>query len=166
VVNKGGEQVTVRTLGRVRSLEEIAGLPVKFGAGVTPLLVKDVAEVGIGSAFRNGAATANGQEAVVAYLLMLTGENSRLVAGRAHEQLAQIQATLPPGLELRELYNRSELVNRTIATVRNSLLEGAVLVIAVLFALLGNWRAALIVAAAIPLSLLFAITGMARWTSV
>jgi cobalt-zinc-cadmium resistance protein CzcA len=162
VVNKGGEQVTVRTLGRVQNLAEIAELPVKFGARVQPLLVKDVAEVGIGSAFRTGAGTVNGEEAVVAYVLMLTGENSRIVAQRAHEKLAQVQATLPPGFELKELYHRGELVSRTIATVRNNLLEGAVLVIAVLFALLGNWRAALIVAAAIPLSMLFAITGMVR----
>ena len=162
VVNKGGEQVTVRTVGRVQSLAEIAELPVKFGALVEPLLVKDVAEVGIGSAFRTGVATANGSEAVVAYVLMLTGENSRLIAQRAHEKLVEVQAKLPPGFELKELYNRSELVNRTIGTVRNNLLEGAVLVIAVLFALLGNWRAALIVASAIPLSMLFAVTGMVR----
>ena len=163
VVSKGGEQVTVRTVGRVSSLKEIADLPVKFGAQAQPILVRDLAEVGIGSAFRNGAATANGQEAVVAYLLMLTGENSRLVAQRAHEKLAEVQAKLPPGFELKELYNRSELVNRTIGTVRNNLLEGAALVVAVLFGLLGNWRAALIVAAAIPFSMLFAITGMVRW---
>lgn len=162
MVNKGGEQLTVRTLGRVRSLREIGELPVKFTAGVQPLLVRDVAEVGVGSAFRNGAATVDGSEAIVAYLLMLTGENSRLVAQRAHDQLREIQAKLPPGFVLRELYNRSDLVNRTIATVRNNLLEGAVLVIAVLFALLGNWRAALIVASAIPLSMLFAVTGMVR----
>jgi cobalt-zinc-cadmium resistance protein CzcA len=93
---------------------------------------------------------------------MLTGENSRLVAQRAHEKLQEIQARLPPGVEIQELYNRSDLVNRTIRTVRNNLLEGAVLVIAVLFALLGNWRAALIVASAIPLSMLFAITGMVQ----
>ena len=162
VVNKGGEQITVRTLGRVQSLDEIAKLPVKFGSRVEPLLVRDVAEVVVGSAFRTGTATANGREAVVAYLLMLTGENSRLVAQHAHEKLVELQAKLPPGIEIKELYNRSDLVNRTIRTVRNNLLEGAVLVTAVLFALLGNWRAALIVAAAIPLSMLFAVTGMVR----
>src|SRR5688572_9381407 len=75
VVNRGVEQMTIRTLGRVQTLEEIEGLPIRFGSGARPLLVKDVAEVGIGSAFRTGAATANGNEAVVAYLLMLTGEN-------------------------------------------------------------------------------------------
>lgn len=162
VVNKGGEQVTVRTVGRVSSLEEIAGVPLKFGARVEPLLVKDVAEVGIGSGFRTGAGTVNGEEAVVAYALMLTGENSRLVAQRAQEKLAEIGTKLPAGFELKELYNRSELVNRTIRTVRNNLFEGAVLVIAVLFTLLGNWRAALIVTSAIPLSMLFAVTGMVQ----
>jgi len=162
VVSKGGEQITVRTLGRVQSLDEIAKLPVKFGSRVEPLLVRDVAEVVVGSAFRTGAGTANGREAVVAYLLMLTGENSRIVSQHAHEKLVELQAKLPPGIEIKELYNRSDLVNRTIRTVRNNLLEGAVLVIAVLFALLGNWRAALIVAAAIPLSMLFAVTGMVR----
>jgi cobalt-zinc-cadmium resistance protein CzcA len=162
VINKGGEQVTVRTVGRVQSLEEIANLPVKFGGGVQPLLVRDVARVAVGSAFRNGTATVNGEEALVAYALMLTGANSRLVAERAHEKIQEIKSKLPPGIEIRTLYNRSELVNRTIGTVRNNLLEGAVLVVAVLFALLGNWRAALIVASAIPLSMLFAFTGMVR----
>ena len=160
VVNKGGEQITVRTLGRVQSLEELAELPLKFGAGVQPLLVRDVAEVVVGSAFRTGAASADGREALVAYVLMLTGENSRLVAQRAHDKLIEVRSKLPPGIEIKELYNRSELVSRTIRTVRNNLLEGAALVIAVLFALLGNWRAALIVASAIPLSMLFAVTGM------
>ncbi|MFM1770329.1 MAG: hypothetical protein RJA22_2858 [Verrucomicrobiota bacterium] len=160
LLNKGGEQVTVRTVTRVQSLEDIAGLPIKFTAGRQPLLVRDVAEVGVGSAFRTGAGTANGREALVAYVLMMTGENSRLVARRAHEKLAELQDRLPPGIELKELYNRSELVDRTIATVRNNLLEGALLVIAILFALLGNWRAALIVTATIPLSLLFTFVGM------
>jgi heavy metal efflux system protein len=162
VINKGVEQVTVRTLGRVRNAHEIAELPIKFGAGVQPVLIKDVAEVSIGSAFRTGAATVNGQEALVAYALMLTGENSRLVAQRAHAKAEEIQSKLPIGVELKTLYDRSDLVDSTIRTVRNNLFEGAVLVIAVLFALLGNWRAALIVAAVIPLSMLFAVMGMAR----
>ena len=161
-VNKGGEQISVRTLGRIQSIEEIAELPVRFGAGIQPILVKDVADVAIGSAFRAGASTSNGREAMVAYALMLTGENSRVVAQRAHAKLQELQSRLPPGVELRTLYNRSDLVNRTIGTVEKNLFEGAVLVIAVLFALLGNWRAALIVASAIPLSMLFAITGMVR----
>jgi cobalt-zinc-cadmium resistance protein CzcA len=162
LINKGGEQISVRTVGRVQSLDEIAELPIKFGAGVQPLLVKDVAGVKIGSSFRAGAATANGEEAILAYALMLTGENSRVVAQRAHAKLQELQAKMPPGIKLEPVYNRSELVNRTITTVRNNLFEGAILVIAVLFVLLGNWRAALIVAAAIPLSMLFAVTGMVR----
>jgi heavy metal efflux system protein len=163
VINKGGEQVTVRAAGRVQSLEEIENLPVKFGAVVQPLLVKDVAQVTIGSAFRTGAATASGQEAVVAYVLMLTGENSRLVAHRADETIEAVRTKLPSNMEITTLYDRSQLVERTIRTVRNNLFEGAVLVIAVLFALLGNWRAALIVASAIPLSMLFAVIGMVRY---
>ena len=162
LVNKGAEQISVRTVGRVQSLDEIAELPIKFGAGVQPLLVKDVAEVKIGSGFRAGAATANGEEAILAYALMLTGENSRVVAQRAQAKLLELQAKMPPGVQLEPVYNRSDLVNRTIATVRNNLFEGAILVVAVLFGLLGNWRAALIVASAIPLSMLFAVTGMVR----
>jgi heavy metal efflux system protein len=163
VINKGGEQVTVRAAGRVQSLEEIENLPVKFGAVVQPLLVKDVATVTIGSDFRTGTASVNGQEALVAYVLMLTGENSRLVAHRAHETIQSVRAKLPVNMEIATLYDRSELVERTIRTVRNNLFEGAILVIAVLFALLGNWRAALIVACAIPLSMLFAVIGMVRF---
>jgi cobalt-zinc-cadmium resistance protein CzcA len=162
LINKGGEQISVRAVGRVQDLEEIAGLPIKFGAGVQPLLVKDVADVKIGSGFRAGAATADGEETVLAYALMLTGENSRTVAQRADEKLKELQTRMPPGIDLQPVYNRGDLVNRTITTVRNNLFEGAILVIAVLFALLGNWRAALIVACAIPLSMLFAVTGMVR----
>ncbi|HZO83908.1 MAG TPA: efflux RND transporter permease subunit, partial [Verrucomicrobiae bacterium] len=161
-VQKGGELITIRTLGRIQDLEELRNLPVKFGAAVQPLLVRDLAEVGIGSAFRTGAGTVNGREALVAYTLMLTGENSRLVAQRVHQALNELQKKLPPGIVAKTLYNRSDLVNRTIHTVRTNLFEGAILVIAVLFTLLGNWRAALIVALAIPLSMLFAITGMVQ----
>jgi cobalt-zinc-cadmium resistance protein CzcA len=163
VINKGGEQVTVRAAGRVQSLEEIENLPVKFGAVVQPLLVKDVATVAIGSDFRTGTATVNGQEALVAYVLMLTGENSRLVAHRAHATIQAVRVKLPANMEITTLYDRSELVERTIRTVRNNLFEGAILVIAVLFGLLGNWRAALIVASAIPLAMLFAVIGMVRF---
>jgi cobalt-zinc-cadmium resistance protein CzcA len=163
VINKGGEQVTVRAAGRVQSLAEIENLPVKFGSAVQPQLVKDVATVMIGSDFRTGAATVNGQESLVAYVLMLTGENSRLAAHRAHETIQAVRGKLPPNMEITTLYDRSELVERTIRTVRNNLFEGAILVIAVLFALLGNWRAALIVASAIPLSMLFAVIGMVRF---
>jgi cobalt-zinc-cadmium resistance protein CzcA len=162
IIQRGGEQITIRSVGRVQTTEEIANLPIKFGARVTPLLVKDVADIGIGSNFRTGASTLDGEEAVVCWVLMLSGANSRLVAQRANDKLQDIQKKLPEGVIVRAVYNRSDLVNHTVATVEKNLFEGAILVALVLFALIGNWRAALIVASAIPLSMLFALTGMAR----
>ncbi|MDX1951037.1 MAG: CusA/CzcA family heavy metal efflux RND transporter [Verrucomicrobiota bacterium] len=156
----GGEQIVIRANSRVTTTEEIAHIPLKFAGSATPLLVKDVARVGIGSSFRTGAATVNGVEGVVGGALMLAGGNSRVVARDVSEALSKIQEKLPPGIEVRSLYNRSDLVNRTLRTVETSLFEGALLVVVVLFALLGNLRAALIVALAIPLSMLFAMTGM------
>ena len=163
IVSRGGQQLTIRAVSRVQTIDDIANLPLKFGAAVKPLLVKDVAEVKIGTKFRTGAATLNGKETVIGSTLMLTGENSRTVAGRVKARLAEIQAKLPPGLEIQTEYDRSELVGRTIGTVEKNLFEGAALVVLVLLLLLGNWRAALIVACAIPLSFLFALTGMARF---
>ena len=134
----------------------------KFAAGVKPLLVKDLADVTYGSRFRTGAATIDGKETVIGTTMMLAGENSREIAERVKARLAEIQEKLPENIQIQAQYDRSILINKTIHTVRNNLFEGAILVIAVLFALLGNWRAALIVAAAIPLSFLFALTGMLR----
>ena len=162
IVEKGGEAITVRTIGRVQSTDEIAELPLKFAGRPAVLRVRDVAEVGIGSAVRTGAATHDGDEAVVGAALMLTGQNSRLVARRVHERIAQIRGRLPAGVEIVTLYDRTDLVNATIRTVQTNLFEGALLVVAVLIALLGNWRAALIVASAIPLSMLFATGAMVR----
>ncbi len=159
-VEIGGEQVVIRGNSRVSTLEEVAGVSLKFAGGATPLLVKDVAQVAIGSSFRTGAATVNGVESVVGGALMLADGNSRIVARDVAAKLMQIQEKLPAGVELRPLYNRSDLVNRTLRTVETNLFEGALLVVVVLFALLGNLRAAFIVALAIPLSMLFAITGM------
>jgi len=116
-----------------------------------------------GTKFRTGAATLNGREAVIGTTMMLTGENSRTVAQRVKARLAEIQEKLPDGVEIQTQYDRSELVGRTIGTVEKNLLEGALLVVVVLLLLLGNWRAALIVACAIPLAFLFALTGMARF---
>jgi cobalt-zinc-cadmium resistance protein CzcA len=144
----------------VSSAEEISHLPLKFGGAPQPLLVRDVAGVGIGSSFRTGASTVNGDEGVVGGVLMLAEGNSRIVARDVAARLATIQEKLPPGIEVRLLYNRSDLVNRTLRTVEANLFEGALLVVVVLFVLLGNLRAACIVALAIPLSMLFAITGM------
>jgi cobalt-zinc-cadmium resistance protein CzcA len=162
VVNQGTQQLIIRAVGRVQTAADIADLPVKFAAGVAPLRVRDLAEVAIGARVRTGAATENGREAVIGTAMMLAGENSRLVAKRAAARLAEIQPKLPPGVTLRPLYDRSDLVDRTIATVRKNLFEGAVLVVVVLLLLLGNGRAALIVAAAIPLSFLIAMTGMVQ----
>jgi heavy metal efflux system protein len=128
-----------------------------------PLRVKDFAEVQIGHAFRTGAATHSGQEAVLGVAMMLMGENSHAVAERVAAKIEEIQKRLPSGVVISPEYNRKNLVHRTIRTVTTNLFEGALLVIAVLLFLLGNWRAALIVAAAIPLALLFAITGMAQF---
>jgi cobalt-zinc-cadmium resistance protein CzcA len=162
IVQKGGQQITIRSVGRVQTLEEIANLPIKFGARVLPMLVKDVADVGIGSSFRTGASTVDGEEGIVCWVLMLSGANSRTVAEKAEERLGAIREKLPHGIEVRTVYNRSDLVNHTIQTVEKNLFEGAVLVVVVLLGLIGNWRAALIVASAIPLSMLFALSGMVK----
>jgi len=160
VIPLGGEAVMVRAAGRVQTVADIEQLPLKFGSRATPLRVRDVAEVGIGKAVRTGAATYNGEEAVLGTALMLSGENSRWVARRVREKLKEIETQLPAGVRIIPVYDRTVLVDRTIGTVETSLFEGAILVVVVLLILLGNWRAALIVALAIPLSLLFAITGM------
>ena len=163
IVNSGNEQLVIRGVGRVVSPEEISELPVKFAGGVMPLRVKDLAEVQIGHAFRSGAATDAGQEAVLGVAMMLMGENSRAVAERVARKVEDIQKSLPPGVVIKPRYDRGELVDRTIHTVEKNLFEGAALVVVMLLFLLGNSRAALIVATAIPLAFLFAITGMARF---
>ena len=161
-VELGGEQLIVRAPTRVTSAEEIAKLPLKFGAGVRPILLSEVATVAIGSSFRTGASTHEGEEAIIGAAIMLAGENTRLVADAVRVKLEEIQEKLPAGVSIKTVYDRSELVNRTIHTVEKNLFEGAVLVVVVLFALLGNFRAAFIVALVIPLSMLFAMTGMVR----
>jgi len=163
VVNVGHEQLVIRGVGRVVSPQEIAELPVKFAAGVMPLRVKDFAEVQIGHAFRTGTATHSGQEAVLGVAMMLMGENSHAVAERVAEKVKEIQKQLPAGVVISPEYNRKNLVHRTIHTVTTNLFEGALLVAAVLLILLGNWRAAVIVVAAIPLAFLFALTGMTQF---
>jgi heavy metal efflux system protein len=163
IVNSGNEQLVIRGVGRVVSPQEISELPVKFAAGVMPMRVNDLAEVQIGHAFRTGAATHGGQEAVVGVVMMLMGENSHAVAERVAKKVNEIQKRLPAGVVIKQEYNRKHLVHRTIRTVTTNLFEGALLVTAVLLLLLGNWRAALIIAAAIPLAFLFAITGMTRF---
>ena len=163
IVNSGNEQLVIRGVGRVVSPEEISELPVKFAGAVMPLRVKDVAEVQIGHAFRSGAATDSGQEVVLGVAMMLMGENSHAVAERVAHKVEEIEKLLPPGVIIKPQYNRSELVHRTIQTVAKNLIEGAALVVVMLLFLLGNWRAAFIVTAAIPLSFLFALTGMSHF---
>lgn len=159
-VEIGGEQLIVRAPTRVNTADEIARLPLKFGAGVRPILVSEVATVGIGSSYRTGASTHEGEEALVGAAIMLAGDNTRLVAQSVRSKLEQIQEKLPAGVSIKALYDRSDLVNRTIHTVEKNLFEGAILVVVVLFLLLGNIRAAFIVALVIPLSMLFAMVGM------
>jgi cobalt-zinc-cadmium resistance protein CzcA len=159
-IQVGGEQISVRSNGRVRSVEEIGELPVRFRPGASPLRVRDIAEVAIGTNIRTGSATHNGKESVLGSALMMAGENSRVVADRVAERLDEISKKLPPGIEITTVYDRKDLVKTTIATVEKNLFEGAILVMVVLLLLLGNWRAALIVSLAIPLSFLFATMGM------
>ncbi len=162
VIHAGERQLVVRGATRAHDTAELLEAPLKFGGGVGTIRVRDVAEARTGHASRYGAATVDGEEAVIGTAMMLSGENSRVVAQRVVERVEQIKDTLPPGIEIRPLYNRAILVDRTVGTVKKNLFEGAILVVAVLLALLGNWRAALIVSAAIPLSFLAALFGMNR----
>jgi cobalt-zinc-cadmium resistance protein CzcA len=163
VLELGGEAIVVRADTRARTAADIEGLPVKFvGALAEPLTVGHFARVSIGSAVRTGASTEDGEETVTGAAIMLSGENSRRVAQGAVARLREIQSKLPEGVEIRITYDRSDLVNATIKTVETNLFEGAILVAAILFAMLGNWRAALIVTLAIPLSFLFMLTGMVQ----
>lgn len=158
-IERFGEQYLVRVPGQVAGIEEIGAIPIARRDG-RPIRIRDVAAVGLGQELRTGAATENGAEVVLGTVFMLIGENSREVAQRAAARLAEVNRSLPEGVIARPVYDRTALVDRTIATVRANLLEGALLVIVVLFLLLGNFRAALITAAVIPLSMLFTITGM------
>ena len=158
-IERFGEQYLIRVPGQITDMEGLRNTVIARREGVT-LRVRDVAEVGEGSELRTGAATENGQEAVLGTVFMLIGENSRVVAQRVGAKLADINQQLPQGVIARAVYDRTQLVDRAIDTVRKNLVEGALLVIAVLFLLLGNLRAALITAAVIPLTMLMTITGM------
>lgn len=158
-IEKSGEQYLVRAPGQVASTEDIANIVVKAVDG-SPIRIGDVATVGIGRELRTGAATDNGREVVLGTAFMLMGENSRAVAQAVAEKMAQVKQSLPAGVHAITVYDRTHLVDKAIDTVRKNLLEGAILVIAVLFAFLGNLRAALITAMVIPLAMLFTFTGM------
>jgi len=158
-IERRGEQYLIRAPGQVLSLADLAGIVVGQAAG-TPIYIRDVAGVALGQELRTGAATEDGREVVVGTAFMLMGENSRVVSRRVAERMAEVNRTLPPGVAAKTVYDRSKLVDATIETVRDNLMVGALLVILVLFVFLGNIRAAVITACVIPLSMLFAITGM------
>ncbi len=161
-VVRSGEASLVLGVGRRNTTEEIGDIVVKSTGGV-PIRVRDVAEVEIGHAIRRGGVTAQGQgEAVLGLAFMRMGENSREVTHGLDRAMEEVKRTLPPGVHVEIVYTRTKLVDQVLKTVERNLLEGAILVVAVLFAFLGNLRAGLIVASAIPLSMLFAVTMMER----
>ena len=160
-LERNGEGYVVRSAGRIESMEEIGRIVVATRGGV-PVRVSDVAEVRIGRELRTGSASENGEEAVVGTALMLIGGNSRTVSAAVDARLKEIARSLPPQVEIRTVLNRTLLVDATIRTVAKNLLEGAGLVIAVLFLLLGNFRAALITALVIPVAMLMTMTGMVQ----
>ncbi|MAX86563.1 MULTISPECIES: efflux RND transporter permease subunit [Thalassolituus] len=160
-IEANGQQLLVRSQGQLATIEEIRQVIIKQNDGV-PVKIDDVAEVAIGKELRTGAATRNGVETVLGTTMMLIGENSRTVARDVALKLADIQASLPEGVIAEAVYDRTSLVDKAVKTVSKNLLEGALLVIVVLFVLLGNIRAALITAAVIPLAMLMTITGMVK----
>ncbi|MFJ1471784.1 efflux RND transporter permease subunit [Massilia orientalis] len=160
-IERGGEQFVVRTPGQVKTLEEIRNIVLDVVDGA-PVRVRDVADVEPGRELRTGAATENGREVVLGAVFMLVGQNSRAVADSARRKLDEVNRSLPPGVQALPVYDRSVLVNKAIGTVRNNLVEGALLVIAILFAFLGNLRAALVTALVIPLTMLLVFTGMVQ----
>ena len=161
-ITQGAEQLVIRGVGQVQDLDQIRNIVIASRGG-TPVRVADVADVVIGATIRQGAVTKDGTgEVVTGIVMMRMGENSRTVVEAVKERFAEAARSLPEGVTLTPFYDRAELVNRTIWTVEKNLIEGAVLVVAVLFLLLGNIRAALIVALAIPLSMFFALTGMVQ----
>ena len=190
IINQQGQQLSVRVPGQLSSVADIGNVVIQTTSAdnlnsMTPdtfsnittntttnsltastvasvVRVSDVAQVSIGQDIRTGAATLNGQQTVLGTAMMLSGANSRKVAQAVDERMAQVRQSLPAGIELQTVYNRSTLVDKAIATVQKNLIEGALLVIAVLFLFLGNIRAALITACVIPLAMLFTFTGMVQ----
>tara|TARA_R110002126_G_scaffold150368_9_gene296618 strand:+ start:900 stop:4028 length:3129 start_codon:yes stop_codon:yes gene_type:complete len=159
-IEQRGEQWLVRSPGQLQNLDDIRMLIIAKRDDA-PVRLQDVADVYFGKELRTGAASLNGEETVLGTVFMLMGENSRTVAQAVAEKLIDVNRSLPDGVSANAVYNRTTLVDKTIATVQKNLFEGAVLVIVVLFIFLGNIRAALITALVIPLSMLFAISGMA-----
>ncbi len=160
-IEYNGSQWLMRVSGQVETLEEIGNIPVTTVNGL-PVRVSDVARLELGETLRSGAATQDGHEVVMSTVFMLIGENSREVANNVALALEEINTTLPAGIIATPVYDRTRLVDQTLATVEKNLLEGALLVIAVLFLLLGNIRAAILTAAVIPIAMMMTITGMVQ----
>ncbi|MBC7161137.1 efflux RND transporter permease subunit [Immundisolibacter sp.] len=158
-IERNGEQYLIRSPGQVADIPAIERVIVAHRGGI-PVTVREVADVAFGKELRTGAATRDGEEVVQGTAVMLLGGNSRTVSAAVADRLAEINKTLPPGVTAETVYDRTTLVDKTIATVQKNLLEGALLVVAVLLLMLGNLRAALITAAVIPLSMLMLMTGM------
>ncbi|MBN9596797.1 MAG: CusA/CzcA family heavy metal efflux RND transporter [Afipia sp.] len=158
-IDRNGEGIAVRTGGRLEKLADIADVTVITRGGV-PVRVRDVADVSIGGEIRTGSASRDGSEVVIGTALMLVGSNSRTVSAAVDARMAEVRRSLPAGVVTETVLNRTQLVDATISTVTKNLSEGALLVIAVLFLLLGNLRAALITALVIPLAMLMTATGM------
>ena len=158
-VERNGQQILVRSQGQLQTLSDIENVLIKR-INTVPVAVKDIGSVAIGKELRTGAATQEGEETVLGTAMMLVGENSRAVAQSVAKKVKDIQSSLPDGIVIEPVYDRTLLVDKAIDTVQKNLVEGALLVIVILFILLGNIRAALITAAVIPLAMLATITGM------
>ena len=158
-IERNGEQYLIRVPGQVKDMEDIRHIIVGKKDEVT-IRISDIADVELGYPLRTGAATKNGEEVVLGTAMMLMGENSREVSQRVANKMVEVNRTLPAGVTAKPVYDRTDLVDRTIATVEKNLAEGALLVVVILFLLLGNIRAALITAVVIPISMLMTITGM------
>ncbi|ARG15508.1 TPA: CusA/CzcA family heavy metal efflux RND transporter [Acinetobacter nosocomialis] len=160
-IEENGQQLTVRVPGMLTSIQDIQNVTVATKNGL-PIRVVDVASVSIGHDLRTGGATYNGQETVLGIAMMMMGENSKTIAKAIDQKVQEIQRSLPQGVVIETVYDRSSLVDKAIKTVAKNLIEGAILVIVILFIFLGNFRAALITACIIPLAMLFTLTGMAE----
>ncbi|MDU6099435.1 MAG: CusA/CzcA family heavy metal efflux RND transporter [Acinetobacter sp.] len=160
-IEENGQQLTVRVPGMLTSIQDIQNVTVATKNGL-PIRVADVASVSIGHDLRTGGATYNGQETVLGIAMMMMGENSKTIAKAIDDKVQEIQRSLPQGVVIETVYDRSSLVDKAIKTVAKNLIEGAILVIVILFIFLGNFRAALITACIIPLAMLLTLTGMAE----
>lgn len=160
IIEHGAEQYVVRGLGRINNLDDIANILIKK-EGAAPIAIRNVATVEYGKALRQGAVTKDGKgEVITGIVMMLKGENSRAVIQRVKEKIQALRKSLPEGVHIHPYYDQTNLVEQTIKTVETNLIEGGILVIAILLFMLGNIRAALIVAATIPLSMMFSFMGM------